>query len=125
MIQIENKLAKKLQEIWDSAAYDRTFFVAFFDFIKGYKEFYKAFLKSNSPSFVLSHMLKKQKEQLRQVAGRKNFNYTEAEIEYHLYFFGGGLKAICGQWITNDCKETPEQMAKIIYDEYSNNAKYF
>lgn len=126
MIKLESKLSKKLQEIWKPAgSYNETLFVDFFSLIKEYKVFYKAFLKSHSPSFAAPEMLKKQKNQFKQIMLSKNFNYSDAEIEYHLYYFGGGLKAISGLWLQNDCKESPEEMAKIIHNEYFNNAKYF
>jgi len=125
MIKIEEKLARKLNEIWKPTDnYDENVFIPFFEFIKEYKVFYKAFAKSNSPSFAAPDMLKKQKDRFKQIIFG-NINYSDTEIDYHLYYFGGGLKAICGLWLQNDCKESPEEMAKIIHDEYANNAKYF
>ena len=125
MIKIEGGLAKKMRDIWKTDIYGQALFIQFFTFIKEYKEFYKAFLRSHSPSFVAPDMLKRQKEQFRQISANKGFRYSDAEIDYHLNYFGGGLKAICGRWIENNCRETPEQMAKIIHDEYANNSKYF
>lgn len=130
MIKIESNLTKKLQEVLkpiDSIAttnLNENPFISFFNFIKEHKIFYKAFLKSGNPSFTAPEMLKKNKSVLKQVSINKGMNYSENEIEYHLHFFGGGLKAICGYWLQNNCRETPEQMAKIIHDEYYNNAKF-
>lgn len=123
MIKVENKLTKKLHGI--VKLNHENFLFEMFVFVKEYKEFYKSFLKSHSPSFVAPEMLKDQRERLKQVSFEKGYNYTDDEIDYHLHYFGGGLKAICGRWIQNDCQETPEQMLKIIQDEYKNNAKYF
>lgn len=127
MIALEGRLSKKLQKIWQpsnpATVFDQNVFIEFFTFIAEHKEFYKAFLKSNSTSFVAGDMLKKHKTLFKQFQSGKNFNYSDSEIDYHLHWFGGGLKAISGRWIQNDCKETPEQMAKIIQDEYTNNAK--
>ena len=131
MIKIESNLAKKLQDTLYSInslvanKLTENPFIAFFNYIKEHRVFYKAFLKSHNPSFTATDMLKKSKEQLKQISLNKGMNYSETEIEYHLHFFGGGLKAICGYWIKNDCKETPEQMAQFIENEYKNNAKYF
>ena len=131
MIKVESNLSKQLSitlnPIRDIVA-DRIRenpFVAFFEFIKEHKDFYKAFLKSHNPSFTATDELKRSKEQLKQLSAKKGMNYSETEIEYHLHYFGGGLKAICGFWIKNDCRETPEQMAKFIENEYKNNAKHF
>ena len=124
MIKIETNLAKQLQTIWKPTTEYKEMFVNFFNFIKEHKEFYKSFLKSGNPSFTANDMLKQNKEWLKHLSASKGMNYSEIEIEYHLNFFGGGLKAICGFWIKNDCKETPEQMAQFIENEYKNNAKF-
>jgi len=129
MIKFEGNLSKKMQAIWKpdgtSTVFGQDVFIAFFTFIQGYKVFYKAFLKDHIPSFLATDMLKKHKELFKQTMFRKGWNYTDAEIDYHLHFFGGGLKALSGRWIQNDCKETPEQMAKIIYEEYANKSTLF
>jgi len=126
MIKFEGKLAKQIQSIWKpSEIYGEEVFLKFFGLIKEHRVFYKAFLKSHNPSFVAGDMLKKQKAQFKQIAFEKGLGYSDSEIDFHLHYFGGGLKAVCGLWLQNDCRETPEQMAKIIHDEYANNAQYF
>lgn len=125
MIKIESKLAKQLTSLFDpNEINSNNSFVALFYFIRENKVFYKAFLKSHSPSFTASGMIEKQKKQYRQELSKK-YHYTESELDYHLRFFAAGIKAVCEQWVLTDCKEAPEQMAKIIYDEYANNSKYF
>jgi len=125
MIKIEAGLSKKLQAIWhNSDAYGEEFFASFFAFVGENKIFYKAFLKGNSPSFTAPDMLKKQKAAFRQLSLDKGFNYSDAEIDYHLHYFGAGLKAVCQQWLLSGCAESPEDMAKIIYNEYANNARF-
>ena len=127
MIKFEGKLSKKMQTIWKPKdtiqVFDESTFVDLFIFIKEYKLFYKAFLRNHNPSFVADSLLKKHKELFGKALLGRGINYTDAEIDYHLVYFGGGLKAICGRWLQNDCKESPEQMAKIIRDEYVNNAR--
>lgn len=126
MINIENRLSKKMHEIWDfSEVSTDEIFVHFFNFIKEHKYFYKAFIQSNNPSFTANSMLINQKNQFKKILFGNNINYSDTEIEYHLYYFGGGLKGICGLWLQNNCRETPEALAKIIYNEYANNSKYF
>lgn len=124
MIKFESKLAKKMQSIWKpvntESVFDQDVFVTFFSFIQEHKIFYQAFLKNNSPSFMANDMIKKHRDLLKQRMLKKNINYTDAEIDYHLHYFGGGLKAISGRWIQNGCKESPELMAKVIHDEYAN-----
>jgi len=123
MIKFETKLAKQIDGIFNSTSNFEEEFYRFFTFIKENKVIYKAFLLSHNTSFVAPQMLKKRQEQFRQFSKAKGFSYTEREISYHLYYFGGGLKAVCGHWLQNDCEETVEQIVKILHDEYVNNAK--
>ena len=44
--------------------------------------------------------------------------YENQYIEYHIEFFRNGLNAIIKKWLQNDCRETPEEIAKIISAEY-------
>ena len=46
--------------------------------------------------------------------------YNNQYIDYHIEFFRAGLNAIIKKWLNNGCKETPEEMAKIITSEYKN-----
>ena len=126
MIKIEGKLTKKLHAIWkpNNGFYDELFFTSFFVFVLENKIFYRAFLKGNSPSFVAPDMMKKQKAIFKELSIKNGFNYSDSEIDYHLHYFGGGIKEVCQKWLLNDCNESPEQMAKVIYNEYANNAKF-
>ena len=46
--------------------------------------------------------------------------YNNQYIDYHIEFFRAGLNAIIKKWLNNNCKETPEEMVKIITSEYKN-----
>lgn len=48
--------------------------------------------------------------------------YDEKTIEYHIEFFKAGFNAIIKKWLFNGCQETPEEMNKIIIDEYKNKS---
>lgn len=39
--------------------------------------------------------------------------------------FAGGVKAMAKSWIMRNCQEKPEQMAKILTNEYKINSQYF
>ncbi len=41
-----------------------------------------------------------------------------AMIRYHAEFFAAGLTAIIQRWLANGCRETPEEMARIVTSEY-------
>lgn len=40
-------------------------------------------------------------------------------VRYHAEFFAAGMTAIIRHWLTNGCKETPEEMVKVVTTEYS------
>lgn len=39
-------------------------------------------------------------------------------IDYHIEFFGNGLNAVIRKWLENDCRESPEEINRIIMAEY-------
>lgn len=39
--------------------------------------------------------------------------------EYHITFFRAGINAVIQKWLNNGCKESPEEIEKIIKDEYT------
>lgn len=39
-------------------------------------------------------------------------------LKYHIEFFRNGLNAIIKMWLRDGCRETPEEMAEIIKQEY-------
>lgn len=42
-------------------------------------------------------------------------------VDYHIEFFKSGLNAIIKKWLDSGCKETPEEMVKIIESEYKRD----
>ncbi len=51
---------------------------------------------------------------------QKNKVFPEEQMEYHIEFHKAGLNAIIKKWLTAGCDKTPEEMVKIIQDEYTN-----
>lgn len=41
-----------------------------------------------------------------------------ANLKYHIEFFRNGLNAIIKLWLAEGCKESPEEMAEVIKQEY-------
>jgi len=39
-------------------------------------------------------------------------------LKYHIEFFRNGLNAIIKMWLSDGCKESPEEMAEILKQEY-------
>lgn len=51
-------------------------------------------------------------------AKRAEKEFGNKYIRYHIEFFRSGLNAIIKMWLADGCKETPEEMAEIIKQEY-------
>lgn len=52
---------------------------------------------------------------------RAQSDFDGRNVEYHIEFFRNGLNAIIKMWLNSGCKESPEQMAQILKDEYRMN----
>lgn len=87
-----------------------------YDFLKLYKHikdnqiFYKTYFKLNFDvvwdiNYINSEMM-------------KWFGKVE-NSDYHIAFFKAGLNAVLQKWLDSGCKESPEQIDKIIKDEYN------
>lgn len=44
--------------------------------------------------------------------------HIESNLKYHIEFFRNGLNAIIKIWLAGGCKETPEEMAEVLHQEY-------
>ncbi len=49
---------------------------------------------------------------------RAQKDFDNKFIDYHITFFKNGINAIIKMWLENGCKESPEEMAEIIKQEY-------
>lgn len=49
---------------------------------------------------------------------RAEKEHIEGNIRYHIEFFRNGLNAIIKLWLANGCKESPEEMAEVLKQEY-------
>ena len=119
IIKIENKFAKGTANIFNyGERQTHEAFVEMFKFVKENKYFYKVFL--NIPYTTLAETTTKI-EVLKNIGEKTNRDKTNnIELFYRASFFGAGIKEMCRLWLEQDCRETPEQMAKILYNEYYN-----
>lgn len=46
--------------------------------------------------------------------------YRSENLEYHIEFFRNGLNAVIKKWLANDCKESPEEIRRVITSEYGS-----
>ncbi len=89
-----------------------------FTFVKENKYFYKAFL--NIPYATLAETNTKI-DVLKHIGNNSNIDKSKTMgIYYRASFFGAGIKEMCRIWLEYDCKETPEEMARLLLEEYTN-----
>ena len=85
-----------------------------FRHIKENQRFYRTYFKlgyDNKHQILIYDKL-----QAQQYLDNKN-------IDYHIEFFRNGLNAIIKMWLTNGCKESPEEMEEILRMEYRGRAQ--
>ena len=46
--------------------------------------------------------------------------FDDKYIDYHIEFFMAGLNAIIKKWLNNGCLESPEEINRILQDEYKH-----
>ena len=49
---------------------------------------------------------------------RAEQDFQNRNIDYHIEFFRSGFNAIVKMWLDRGCRESPEEMARIIESEY-------
>lgn len=110
--KIEEKLSAQIRNIFDEGFRSKTglndAFYHMFCFIKDHKLFYKAFLKNNN-IYILKEILNNHEHDSGDESSAK---------DYQVSFFTAGVSEMTRIWVNNDCRETPAQMAQIIYEEY-------
>lgn len=118
IVKIENKFAKGTASIFKfGERQTHEAFIELFTFIKENKYFYKAFLNIPYVTFAETST----KLAVLENIGNKNKNLQTINnigLFYRASFFGAGIKEMCRLWLERDCQETPEQMAKLLLEEY-------
>ena len=119
IIKIESKFAHSLAQIFNyGERQTHDAFVEMFTFVKNNKYFYKAFL--NIPYATLAETNIKINV-LKHLGNMSKVDKTNRMgIFYRASFFGAGIKEMCRLWLEFDCKETPEEMASLLLEEYKN-----
>lgn len=106
-VSLENDFSRHFVD-YDTST-DNSGALRMFTHIKENQLFYKTYFKlCYDDKFLVSIYDVKQaeKEQI-----------TE-NLKYHIEFFRNGLNAIIKMWLANGCKESPEEMAEILKQEY-------
>ena len=111
--KVKNRMADEFAEfqISNSSQQNPNGYLNMFNHIKENPIFYKTYFKLEDIS--ISPITQYNTEMA------KTF-YNNEYIDYHIEFFRAGLNAIIKKWLNNNCKESPEEMVKIITSEYKN-----
>lgn len=119
IIKIESEFAQGTANIFNyGERQTHEAMIEMFTFVKANKHFYKAFL--NIPYTTLAERNTKI-EVLKNIGQKMNIDKSHTMgIYYRASFFGAGIKEMCRLWLENDCKETPEFMARLLIEEYTN-----
>ena len=110
--KIREKLELEVKEFFKEEMekqYNSNNFLKLFYHIKSNQKLYKTYFKldmdkSNSINEYDYNLYK--------------YFYNDKYIDYHTNFFKAGLNAILKMWLDNGCKESPEEINKIIISEY-------
>ena len=100
-------------------------FEKLFRLIGEQKEFFRQYFDTMGPYLnqkeQLPELLRENMDALVESMGYEN----REELIYHQTFFCNGLVAMIRCWIDRDCKETPEELCRILFKEYHNRMDLF
>lgn len=91
-------------------------YLKLFKHIKKNQEYYKIMFKLNFDFSVYYDYYLEQKEAMKYFSTNEN-------LDYHITFFKAGISAVLKKWLNNNCDKEPEEMAKILFDEYQKKQK--
>lgn len=119
IIKVEKKFAQETAGIFNfGERRSHEAMVEMFTFVKENKYFYKAFLNIPYITFAENDTKAKCLENVGKEYDIKSS--IDMGLYYRGSFFGAGIKEMCRIWLERDCKETPEQMATLLLEEYKN-----
>ncbi len=100
-------------------------FLRLFEMVKAQKAFFSTYLEvGGSLDLGYDKLPTELQERVDEVMAAMGFASQE-ELFYHQTFFCEGLSAVIRRWIGRDCRESPEEMRRIIVREYNPNMELF
>lgn len=105
------KLENEFSDLFSDYDYfnERTGVLKMFKHIKENQIFYKTYFKLCYDEKHLISIYDSKRAQKEQI---------DQNIKYHIEFFRNGLNAIIKLWLASGCKESPEEMAEVLKQEY-------
>lgn len=117
--KLKDNLSQEVVNIYSNERKEKNHsydFLKLFKHIKDNQLFYNTFFKLNYDNDY------KQFEDFINYDIFKQLYSDEKELDYHITFFMNGLNSIIKKWLKNGCKESPEQINKILIEEYKNKS---
>ncbi len=110
--KIRDKLETEINELYESEelCYNDDY-LKLFQHIKDNQIFYLTYFKLGYDS--------KHTVDLGSIS-QQQIGFPADNLEYHIEFHKAGLNAIIKKWLSSGCDKSPEEMVKIIQDEYTN-----
>ena len=116
--QTREILTKEFSNLFADYDYfnERTGALKMFNHIKENQLFYKTYFKLCYDEKHLVSIYDSKRAEKEQMDGN---------IKYHIEFFRNGFAALVKMWLSNGCKESPEEIRDVIVNEYKNKWSYF
>ncbi len=108
--KIRDRLVNEVQKLYENDTYNNcgNDYLKLFLHIRDNQQFYNTYFKlgyDNTHNVDISVL-------------KTNIYAPTDHISYHIEFHKAGLNAVIKKWLNSGCRETPEEMVKIIEDEY-------
>ena len=110
----QKMMAHFLKEEWISLTEG---FLWLFAYIREHRSLFLSFLESRNEIATLQGIPELLQEQMGQLTVELGMA-SEEELMYHQEFFSAGLLAMIRRWLLRGCPESPEEMLRILGDEY-------
>ncbi len=115
IFDLADKTREKLENEFSNLFADYDYFnersgaLKMFTHIKENQIFYKTYFKL---CYDKKHLITTYDEK------RAEKERIDSNLKYHIEFFRNGLNAIIKMWLETGCKESPEEMAEVLKQEY-------
>jgi len=115
IFDLADKTRKKLEDDFSNLFADYDYFndrsgaLKMFRHIKDNQLFYKTYFKL---CYDDKHLISIYDQK------RAEVEHIDSNIKYHIEFFRNGLNAIIKLWLAGGCKESAEEMAEVLKQEY-------
>ena len=129
MERVEATMAKGLTEAFieklDHGSGIGECFEALFDYIEKNRGFYSFYFTETDRTGVIGVAWELLQDRMQHLDYREFGFQTEEEMQYHGEFFLFGMTAMLRHWVTGGCRETPQELCKILSRQYSPNMQVF